>query len=139
MRAAQRYALCALLVTLAACANMLMTEPTKVDPVEQKYIETETQLKNTYALVERLAASEKRARAAGAAPGSVITRANYFATLDRLDTFTTVVREARKLKDGSCLDVTEFKDVDLTGCLSKEQVALALLNILSKFNEGRLP
>jgi len=116
-----------------------MTESTKVDLVEQKYIETETQLKNTYNLLERLSTSEKRARAAGAPPGSVITRINYFTTLDRLDTFKTVIREAHKLKEGSCLDVTKFADVDLKGCLNKEQVALALLDILSKFNEGRLP
>jgi len=116
---------------------MLQTKPTKVDPVEAKYIEVETQLKNSYATMQRMAKAEKRARAAGAAVGSVITKADYDANLDRLDVFTKVLREGYDLA-GPCLDVTKFGDPALKGCLSREQIALLLLNILSNYNDGRL-
>lgn len=128
-----------LVVFLASCASFLSNEPIKVDPVEQKYIETEVQLKNLYLTMAELARAEKRARAAGAFPDSIVSKADYNATLDRLDTFKLVLREGRKLIPGECLDVTRFNDLTLAGCLSREQIALLLLEVLSKFNAGRLP
>lgn len=127
-----------LLTVLAGCASMLSSEPTKVDPTEQKYIEAETTLKNLYVTQQELAKAEKRARAAGAPVGTIVTKDVYDATLDRLDTFKDVLRDGRKLVAGSCLDVTKFKDIALTGCMSREQIALVLLTVLSRFNQGRL-
>ncbi|MDZ4347903.1 MAG: hypothetical protein U1E51_36310 [Candidatus Binatia bacterium] len=137
MSARYRYVTIFLLVALAACASLLSTEPIKVDPVELKYIEAETQLKNTYGAMRQLAVAEKKARAGGAPAGSVVSRADYFTTLDRLDTFTTMLREGRGMT-GTCLDVTKFGDQGLRGCLSREQIALVLLQILSQYNQGRL-
>ena len=137
MSALRRYAVIFLLSLLAGCAGLLSTEPIKVDPVELKYIEAETQLKNTYGAMQQLARAEKKARAGGALAGSVISRADYFTTLDRLDTLTTVLREGRKMS-GTCLDVTKFGDKGLQGCMSREQIALVLLQILSQYNQGRL-
>ena len=124
-------------ILLTGCANWLTSEPVKVDSTELRYIEAETQLKNTYLAMQQLAISEKKARAGGAAPGSVVDRDLYFSTLDRLDTFTLVLREGRTMA-GTCLDVTKFGDKSLQGCLSREQIALVLLQILNRYNEGRL-
>jgi len=140
MRAARLCVAVFLLPLLAGCASLLSTEPIKVDPVELKYIEAETQIKNTYVAMQQLAVSEKKARAAGAPVGSVVSKDVYDATLDRLDTFTKVLREGREMAGaaGACLDVTKFKDKGLQGCMSREQIALVLLQILSQYNQGRL-
>ena len=126
-----------LVIMLAGCADLLRSRPTNVDPAEAKYIEVELQLKNSYQTMQRMAQGEKRARAAGASIGSVITKEDYDANLDRLDVFKKVLRESYDIV-GPCLDVTKFSDKDLKGCLSRKQIALILIGLLSNYGEGRL-
>lgn len=128
----------ALWVLLAACASFIDPGPSIVDPTEQKYIEAEVTLKNLYRTQQELAKAEKRARAAGAPKGTIVTKADYDKTLDRMDNFKDALRQGRLLTAGSCLDMTKFKDPGLSGCMNREQIALVLLNILSNFNQGRL-
>lgn len=127
----------ALMLALSGCASLVTDKPIVTQegkPIEAgdaKYIEAETLLRSAYRGLGQLAKQELDARAQGKQAGSVISRGSYFQALDRLDTLTEVVRQGRNLVgDGSCLEMETFKDLNIKGCLKREQIALLVLNIL---------
>lgn len=126
------YILCLL---LAGCASWFQTTPTKVDSVDQRYIEAETSLKNAYGTLSRLADKELAARAAGSPPGTVISKERYIATLDKLDAARNILRTGRAMVPTACLDASVYRELGLSGCLNKNQIALAVLAILTRVNE----
>jgi hypothetical protein len=124
-----------LCLLLAGCASWIQSEPSKVDPVERRYIEAETNLKNAYRLLSQLADKEMEARAKGEPVGSVVTKEAYFTHLARLGSAKRLLRDGRAIGSG-CLDSASYAELGLSGCLSREQIALSVLAIITKFNEG---
>jgi hypothetical protein len=117
-----------------------MPEPTKVDPIEAKYIEAENQITEAHRVLGELGKRELLARAAGAAPGTVITRASYDRIWTGLDETTKFLRSARDLASmpGSCIEAGTFKALGLSGCFSREQVAIIALSVISRLNKEML-
>lgn len=128
---------------LAACAQGLTGYQTKVDPLEEKYIEAETNLKQGFATMGRAADAEQAARKAGNAPGSVITKAAYDRGMTKLGQLKDFTRQAHALSANvSCMKITNdegaaiFPDLNLSGCLNRESAVLLALAILSQINAG---
>lgn len=137
-----RKALAALIVAYAAiflggCASMLASEPTKVNPVDAKYIDAETALKNSYKALGALADKEIAARLKGAPKGSVIERVDFFNAVNRLDEFAEVLRHGRALiGHGACLQLDRYKALGVQGCFKRDQIVVLVLAALTKYNEG---
>lgn len=124
------------LIFSGGCASMFMSEPTRVDPVEVKYVEAEAGIRNGFMTLEQLGFGELEARGAGAPPGSVISRADYDRVYDTLTDAKRLLRDGRALADapGSCLDAARFRSLGLDGCLSREQIGVLALAVVTKIN-----
>lgn len=125
------------ILLLTGCASMLMSEPTKVDPVEAKYIEAENQIQGGHAVLSELGTRELLARANGAKPGTVITKQTYDRIWMTLDEAKHFLRQAHVMTKtpGSCVQASTYKSLGLSGCFSREQAAVVALAVISKLNE----
>lgn len=124
-----------LLAVLPGCAAWLQSTPSNVDPIDQKYIEAETGLKNAYWTLGELADKELAARAEGKPVGSVVDKDDYMASLERLDAAKRILRDGRAISGTACLDAATYKALGISGCLNRQQVALAVLAILTRINK----
>lgn len=123
----------AVFLGIIGCAGLVSNEPIPIDPVDAKYIEAETAIKNAYKSLAGLGSAELKAREEGKPKGSVITKEHYDRGLVRLDDLTRAVRYGRNLiGEGSCVTMDQFKNLNMKGCLNREQIALFALNILER-------